>query len=397
MRPDSLPVFKRMSELKENNDETSSSKATDGTNSMKNANSQTDDDSSCSSSSGTICGSTKNADSQTEAKTKSSAGGDEEGAAAEMEKIVRPTIARSDSKKSDDGRYCWVCFATDEDDEIALWCQPCKCRGTTKWVHQSCLQRWVDEKQKGNSFKRVNCPQCQTEYLIVFPKLGAAVNLLESIDSMIKRVSPFLAAGVIVGSLYWTAVTYGAITVLQVVGHKEGLVVMENADPFVLLIGLPAIPIGLILGRMIRWEDMILRLIQNRRNVKLPLLSLILPVPEEVIDGNSADTTAIFADPVSATRILCGALLLPTISSIFGRVFFESIPNNLHRTLIGGLTFVVIKGVLKIYYKQQQFSRKKQRTILDYTEENLRKFNTRENLRAGTAVTLRNVGPSNVV
>lgn len=32
------------------------------------------------------------------------------------------------------GRYCWVCFATDEDDENAEWVQPCNCRGTTKWV-----------------------------------------------------------------------------------------------------------------------------------------------------------------------------------------------------------------------------------------------------------------------
>lgn len=39
------------------------------------------------------------------------------------------------SKSTDStGRYCWVCFATDEDDENADWVQPCNCRGTTKWV-----------------------------------------------------------------------------------------------------------------------------------------------------------------------------------------------------------------------------------------------------------------------
>lgn len=118
-------------------------------------------------------------------------------------------------KSNEDGRYCWVCFATDEDDKLAAWVQPCKCSGTTKWVHQSCLQRWVDEKQKGNAFKRVNCPQCRTEYIIVFPEMGTFVSILEGIDSMIKRLSPFLAAGVIVGSLYWTAVTYGAVTVSE--------------------------------------------------------------------------------------------------------------------------------------------------------------------------------------
>lgn len=35
---------------------------------------------------------------------------------------------------ADESRYCWVCFATDEDDELAAWVQPCKCSGTTKWV-----------------------------------------------------------------------------------------------------------------------------------------------------------------------------------------------------------------------------------------------------------------------
>lgn len=33
-------------------------------------------------------------------------------------------------------------------------------------------ERWVDEKQRGNSTARWACPQCNAEYLIVFPKLG---------------------------------------------------------------------------------------------------------------------------------------------------------------------------------------------------------------------------------
>lgn len=76
-------------------------------------------------------------------------------------------------------RSCWVCFATDEDDRTAEWVRPCRCRGSTKWVHQTCLQRWVDEKQRGNSTARVACPQCNAEYLIVFPKLGKTHVLIE--------------------------------------------------------------------------------------------------------------------------------------------------------------------------------------------------------------------------
>lgn len=111
--------------------------------------------------------------------------------------------------------------------------------------------------------------------------MGTFVGILEGIDTIIKRLSPFLAAGVIVGSLHWTAVTYGAVTVLQVLGHKNGLEVLERFDPLVLLIALPVIPAGLILGRMISWEEMLLRFIQNRQNAarKFPLLNFILPIP----------------------------------------------------------------------------------------------------------------------
>lgn len=39
------------------------------------------------------------------------------------------TLASQESQ-----RYCWVCFATEEDDRTAQWVQPCLCRGSSKWV-----------------------------------------------------------------------------------------------------------------------------------------------------------------------------------------------------------------------------------------------------------------------
>jgi E3 ubiquitin-protein ligase MARCH5 len=282
---------------------------------------------------------------------------------------------------SAESRYCWVCFATDEEDQesggVVEWVKPCKCKGTLRHVHQSCLQRWVDEKQKGNSFRRVQCQQCQTEYIIVLPSMGVFADVLEAVDTLIRRSSPFLAAGVFVGSLYWTAVTYGAITVLQVLGHNEGLEILESTDHIFLMIALPAIPCGLVLGRMIRWEDYILRYLQNRQRKNYRLLSLILPIPDD--EGNQQaenQSRNNISDTLSTTRVLCGALLLPSISSLIGRVFFNHISNNLHRTLLGGLTFIAVKGVFKIYFKQKQFMRKKQRKIVDYTEENIRRYHS---------------------
>ncbi|XP_027137608.1 E3 ubiquitin-protein ligase MARCH5 [Larimichthys crocea] len=259
-------------------------------------------------------------------------------------------------------KHCWVCFATERDDHSAEWVSPCRCKGCTKWIHQSCLQRWLDEKQKGNSGGPVSCPQCGTEYHITFPKMGPLVYFLQQVDRALSRASPFAAVGVVVGTVYWSAVTYGAVTVMQVVGHKKGLYVMERADPLFLLMGLPTIPVVLVLGKMIRWEDYIVRLWQRYSyKGKLPQgTSRYLPrVP---VDGPGS------GDHLSVSRTLCGALVFPSIASLVGRLLFGRMPSNLQRTVLGGIAFVLIKGVLKVYFKQQQCIIQANRHILNYPE-----------------------------
>lgn len=39
---------------------------------------------------------------------------------------------------------------------------------------------------------------------------------LQQVDRALSRVSPFADVGVVVGTVYWSAVTYGAVTVMQV-------------------------------------------------------------------------------------------------------------------------------------------------------------------------------------
>ncbi|KFM71804.1 E3 ubiquitin-protein ligase MARCH5, partial [Stegodyphus mimosarum] len=264
---------------------------------------------------------------------------------------------------------CWVCFGNADDDRDAEWVQPCRCRGTTRWVHQTCLQRWIDEKQKGNSTSAVSCPQCNAEYILVFPPFGRFVFVLDMADRLMYKMCPLATAGIVVGSIYWTAVTYGAVTVMQILGHKEGLSTMEHADPLVLLVGLPTIPIMLILGKMVRWEDYLLK-IWRRYSNRIPGLKQLLGGSSDadgrgIRDRPPPDVPA-FSDPVSVTRVLCGALLLPTMATVFGRVFFSHIPHNPQRILLGGITFVAVKGVLKMYLRQQQYVRQCQRKILNF-------------------------------
>lgn len=93
-----------------------------------------------------------------------------------------------------------------------------------------------------------------------------------------------------------------------------------------------------------------------------------------IVSGHTNNHNPNGSNHLSPTRIFCSALLLPTISTIIGKIFFRSIQNNLHRTILGGLTYITIKGALKIYHKQMLYIRHSSRKILDYTESNLKLY-----------------------
>jgi len=267
-------------------------------------------------------------------------------------------------------KQCWVCFASEEDDPLAAWVHPCLCKGTTKWVHQVCIQRWVDEKQKGNSSANVACPQCGADYMIQFPESPALLRLLDTLDKLVGRLCPVIAGGVCVGSLYWTCVTYGAITVMQVTGHDKGLSIMERADPLLLLVSLPLVPVGLVLGKMVRWQDPVLRFLRTRLP-RMPLTRFILPAFASDPDNEGSSSAANLppaSDPVSMTRTFCGALFFPTVAVFLGNALFEHEKAPLKRACMGGFCFVGAKGVLKIYHKQHQYIRQSKRLILDYDQ-----------------------------
>jgi len=44
--------------------------------------------------------------------------------------------------------------------------------------------------------------------------------------------------------------------------------------------------------------------------------------------------TAPLSDPISVTRVLCGAMILPTIATIVGKIMFGKVESNFQRTLM---------------------------------------------------------------
>jgi len=277
----------------------------------------------------------------------------------------------------DASRTCWVCFASDEDAPHEAWVRPCGCRGGSKWVHQNCLNRWIDEKQRGDSTAKVECPQCKEEYVFTFPRVNNVVRVVDLFEKLVVKTCPYLAGGFFVGAMYWSAVTYGAITIMQVVGNKEGLQMMEESDPIFLLVGLPTIPAGLVLAKLTRWEDYALQWWRDylRPHLTGSTTTTTSPGGEGGAGGGGgvgvvppripADPAAL-ANPVSSTRLVVGAMMMPTFATVVGQIAFRREKDNFRRTMMGGATFLLVKGLLKLYYKQQQYERQVHRQVLDY-------------------------------
>ena len=58
-----------------------------------------------------------------------------------------------------DTQECRICF---EEDDPSNMIYPCKCNGTIKWVHKTCLDQWVDINPSVNG----KCLQCNYTYKI---------------------------------------------------------------------------------------------------------------------------------------------------------------------------------------------------------------------------------------
>ena len=102
---------------------------------------------------------------------------------------------------------------------------------------------------------------------------------------------------------------------------------------------------------------------------KIPLGRFILPSfarppSRQALSSNLPPMT----DPLSITRTFCGALFFPTVASFLGETLYEQYPSHLQRTILGGLTFVVAKGLLKVYHKQHRYLRQCQRVIMNFEE-----------------------------
>lgn len=158
---------------------------------------------------------------------------------------------------------------------------------------------------------------------------------LEFCDVFLYQAAPYACGTMFLGSIYWLSLSYGAVTVLQVMGLPEGKEALQQTDTLWLLTGLPCIPVALIAGKFIGWEHYLLQF-WRRHYRSIPFFEKIfgLPPSNQRENSNRILSNRDTSHPVSCTRLFTGALLLPTVSSFIGRYLFPGVASHLQRTLL---------------------------------------------------------------
>lgn len=238
---------------------------------------------------------------------------------------------------ADNGRQCYICLDTSPPDD-AVWVHPCRCTGTMAWVHKRCVLRWV------RTNKLYNCPQCLTPYRIT-PYKSSLLLALEYIDNTIY---PSVKAGVAflvccVGvDLVCTAL--GLFAFIQAYGVDDTIVFLSSSDTTDTLARLHLVSYSLLTINSVSWEDYFLKSLQYAG--KVPLLNLFLPA------YTSRRTLFMFRKP-SVSRIVAGSVMLPIFGRLCGQVFFKHVHNQLTRVILGGVSYLVVKGGVYMYFTQK--------------------------------------------
>jgi len=303
---------------------------------------------------------------------------------------------------------CWICYSGNVNNNDKF-ISPCRCRGDLKWCHQSCLLMWVDEKQKGSDFEHVKCPQCQTEYVIIYPKSSVFLASSDLFLEITNIVFPYLGMSGVLYCCYISCVTYGFYAVVQVMGVEEAQQLLWQSAKWTwrYYFGLPLIPISLVFSRLSSSFDVpllifpmvVFPLSSLRDNFpNPPLIMTILPwvrltynslfssfcrflekfvtpgitysasVRKTSRTGEYGNEGSFIKQPA---QTIVGALLMPGICSLMGSLFLRNyISSTFNRNILGGCIFIVVKDILTLFYENRKQTRQKSRSIANFDESN---------------------------
>ncbi|BFG00890.1 E3 ubiquitin-protein ligase MARCHF5 [Drosophila madeirensis] len=291
-------------------------------------------------------------------------------------------------------RICWICLTGDEEQppQRIDWLHPCRCRGSTKWVHRVCLNRWIDAQQLEQPNQPIVCTQCRTQYIMVLPSLNAFDRTLQGLYRFYNSVCHSMLACTLSSVVYLSAGAYGAVTMIQILGFRVAMTLIK-AEPVVLVVVLPTIPTVLVLLRDFQWDMHLIRLWRSLRTARpAGLAEDSHMLPGAPLDDNYYAAMPLLDNPemetlheenflglegiANATESFVVALSLPSIATLLGRTLYAKVDNKLLGTVLGGLTFLGTKALARAYMRHCNRQCLRGRRVLDSVPLNVQRYNS---------------------
>ncbi|TPX55946.1 hypothetical protein PhCBS80983_g04917 [Powellomyces hirtus] len=362
---------------------------------------------------------------------------------AESLAVAAAPVAWEDS--TGDEKRCWICFL-EEGEEPAppittnyqqqqqqqqqqsqrtatsppppIWVRPCKCKNSLKYAHETCLLRWITEKQ-GPLTPDVRCPACGHTYVLAESR-DVLLSALTLVDKTVAAVVPYVTLAGVSLAFYIVSTTYGAYAVMTMCGPDVGeRVLSENNWGWRTWVGLPMIPISLICSRLTAADaalPLLPFLVLGNDHIRLsfppsPALTVcILPwarlaynavwdklaplvdrfftrkARKQGLEGGMSGGAEQVEDPPvedgeeeyplarrDGQRLVLGSLFLPAASQLMGTLLGtlpylrHRLPSDaFHRNVLGGALLVLCKDMSTAVYRAHRKRQRRTRRVLDY-------------------------------
>ena len=88
---------------------------------------------------------------------------------------------------------CRICFDSGTEPLIS----PCKCTGSMKWVHKSCLQQWINHK------KDYKCPVCKEKFNIDRSNVQGMISYILDSDTITTIITVLICLFILNYSVYY--------------------------------------------------------------------------------------------------------------------------------------------------------------------------------------------------
>ena len=265
-------------------------------------------------------------------------------------------------------KYCWICL--DESDTSSIFTAPCHCIGSTKYCHQRCLLKWLNESNHNT------CPSCGFRYIIIEPK-NRTLSMMNLVDSFLTSVSYPMAFVGMTFSAITLSTTYGIYAFVSFLGHEHAEKLLEESWTPSGWIGIASIPWLLLISRFPKVNSLLVlfpplllsgKSIQFKSPaailVSIPIIRLIYNTFTKWVydmdalyyrDSGYANANETKTDLV---RFLVGALAFPAIASLAGSLVgllpWLKHADPFHRNLLGGSLFIIMKDASAYLHDRQK-------------------------------------------